>query len=287
MIPANEEIVTTGASTDGRFSRAQLLKAAGLGFALAAMPGAVAAQSVSAGAAAGLSFPYFPQVTGTYTPEEIRDMLDMLVTMERFVVANVTASLQAPIAPGLAPLHVPIEQASVVAALAHVTFLESLGAQTLTDTFTIGVPPTESSAALQRKELITTIFIGAYLAAAREFAELGQPVLAKYAFQIGAGHAEHRAMARVMQALEGTAPGILPTNKAFETDLFLYVRDAYSILSALGLFGTAPVKLTYPTTAEVMAAAGPMANLVVQTMPNNASSSVIFKGPASILAPRA
>ena len=140
---------------------------------------------------------------------------------------------------------------------------------------------------LQRKELISTIFVGAYLAAGREFAELGQPLLAKYAFQMGAENAEHRALSRAMQALEGTSASIPPANKAFETDLFLYVRDAYAVLTTLGIFGGLPVKLQYPTKETVLAAAGPMASLVVQTLPNNASTSVTFVGPASILAPRA
>lgn len=269
-----------------RLSRAQLLRAAGLGLAMAAIPVGVDAQGPSpTGAAAELSFPYFPQVNGRYTPEGIQDIFNMLVTMERFVVANVTASLQGSIAPGLTPLHLAIERASAVSALAHVDFLESLGAQSLTDTFTIGGPPGESTMALQRKELITTIFIGAYLAAGREFAELGQPLLAKYAFQTGAEHAEHRALARAIQAIEGT-PGEIPPNKAFETDLFLYVRDAYTMLGQLGVFGGLPVKLPYPARDEVLAAAGPTVHLVIQTMPNNASSSVTFSGPASVLGAR-
>ena len=126
MIRTNPEIVTSEPSIDGRFTRAQLLKAAGLGLALAALPGAAAAQSAAGAGSAALSFPYFPQVAGSYTPEEIRDMFNMLVTIERFVVANVTASLQGTIAPGLAPLHIPIEQSSVVTALAHVSFWSRL-----------------------------------------------------------------------------------------------------------------------------------------------------------------
>ena len=83
----------------------------------------------------------------------------------------------------------------------------------MTNNFTVPAPPGEATPTLQRKELITTILIGAYLAAARQFAELGQPLLAKYAFQMGAVHAEHRAMARAMQALEGVSTAIPPRTR--------------------------------------------------------------------------
>lgn len=262
-----------------RVSRGQLLKSAGAGMVLAAVPTVAAADGNPPGT---LEFPFLPQVQGRYTPENIIDIMNMLVTMERFVVANVTASLNGPTQPGLHPLHVQIEQASAVSALAHVDFLESLGASSLTDTYTVGGPPGENTAGSARKEMIVSIFVGAYLTAAREFAEWGQPLLTKYAFQMGAEHAEHRALARAVQVLEGVPKEVPPANKAFETNLFLYVRDAYQIMTGLGVFGALPVRLTYPSREAVLTAAGLMAQSVIQTTPNNAVTSVVFGGPSSI-----
>jgi len=121
---------------------------------------------------------------------------------------------------------------------------------------------------LQRKERITTLLVGAYMAAARAFAELGQPLLVKYAFQAGAVEAEQRALARAVQTLEGVPAEALPPNKAFETDLFPGVRAAYGAMDHLGLFGKLPVPLPYPSRADVLTAAGPTADLVLQKAPN-------------------
>lgn len=240
-----------------RPNRAQLIAAAGAGLALAAIPGMVAADGAR-----------IRPMDRTAAPETARDILDMLVTMERFVVANVTANLTGPHQPGLHPLHVPIEQAAAVTALAHVTFWEGQGGRSRTATFTVGAPPALATAVLQRKERITTLLVGAYMAAARAFAELGQPLLVKYAFQAGAVEAEQRALARAVQALEGVPAEALPANKAFETDLFPGVRAAYGAMEGLGLFGKLPVALPYPSRADVLTAAGPTADLVLQKAPN-------------------
>lgn len=117
------------------------------------------------------------------------------------------------------------------------------------------------------------LYVGAYLAAARQFMELRKPVLATYACQALGMHAEHRALARAVQALQGVPHEMPPPNKAFETDLFPKVRAAYKVMSDAGLFGRLPVRVPYPTRAAVLAAAGPMARLVIQTTPHNATAS--------------
>lgn len=275
----NEVSVTDGAH-GRRFSRAQLLMGAGAGIAAAALPWGAGAQTVPG----TLSFPYYPQVLGTYSPERIQDILNILLTMERFAVAAGTANYNGPAQPGINPLLVTAQQASIVTSLAHVDFLESQGAHSLSDTFSVPGSLGVSVAALQRKEGITTIFVGAYMTAAREFAELGQPTLVKWAFQGGAQLAEERATARALAAIQG-APTSPPVNKAFETDLFLYVRDAYALMTKIGLFGTGPTKFTYPSRDEALAAAGPIAAEVIQKVPNNATRSIM--SPADITKERA
>jgi hypothetical protein len=259
-----------------KLSRAQLLlAAAGAGLTLAAMPGvAAAAGSAGTGSAERLEFPFAPQVPGTYTPETIRNILNILVTMERFGVAVNVANLVGPIDPKINPVQVSIQQASLVHNIVHVDFLESLGARPLTDIFTAGPVAPFTAASLKRTEVIITIYIGAFMTAAREFAELGQPLLVKWAFQQGARYAEERALARAMMAVQNVPDANPPNNKSFETDLFVYVRDAYALLTKMGLFGGLPRRLEYPSREEALTLAGPIGAQVVQRVPNNATVSV-------------
>ena len=241
--------------------------------ALAVAPRIAAADSDGGGS---FSFPFFPAITsGSYAPENIPDILNMLVTMEHFAVAAGTANYNGQAQSGINPLFFTVQQTSIVSSLAHVDFLESQGARALTSTFSVPGTLGVSVASLQRKESIITIFIGAYMTAAREFAEQGEPLLVKWAFQAGAQLAEDRAAARTLLATQGTAAAVPPVNKAFETDLFLYVRDAYALMTSLGLFGAGSNKFPYPSRDQVLAAAGSVAAQVVQKVPNNASTSVM------------
>src|SRR5579872_4405676 len=197
-------------------SRRQLLASTAAAVAaLAVAPRIAAADSDGGGS---FSFPFFPAITsGSYAPENIPDILNMLVTMEHFAVAAGTANYNGQAQSGINPLFFTVQQTSIVSSLAHVDFLESQGARALTSTFSVPGTLGVSVASLQRKESIITIFIGAYMTAAREFAEQGEPLLVKWAFQAGAQLAEDRAAARTLLATQGTAAAVPPVNKAFET----------------------------------------------------------------------
>lgn len=78
-----------------------------------------------------------------------------------------------------------------------------------------------------------------------------------------------------------------PNNKAFETDLLLYVRDALDLWKAQGLIGGLGPTLVYPGRDAVLAAAGPMASAVLQKTPDNAGSTVVYTGPESVNGERA
>jgi hypothetical protein len=116
------------------------------------------------------------------------------------------------------------------------------------------------------------------MTATREFAELGQPTLAKLAYQAGSVEGEHRVMARAALALKGLADGIPPDNKAFETDHFLYMRDAAAALMGLGFIGGTGTALTFPGVTTALGNAGAMAAAVIQKVPNNA---VVSSTPAT------
>ena len=268
----------------GTISRAQLLTAAGAGLALAVVPGAAAAAGT--GSPQRLEFPYFPQVAGTYTPEEILDILNIMDTLEYTAIAVHTDVITNATKLGLNALTLTVEQAEVAVAQYHVDFLESLGAQPLTRTFTFRTPNDTAAAVFASTEFGTTFLVAGYMTAAREFAELGQPTLVKYAFQLGATWAEHRSLARGVLAIGGATREIPANNKAFETDHFVYVRDLWNFLKGLGLFGGNKISLSAPDRNTVLAAAGPMAKAVVQQTPNNAIVSTPSAAVGKFLAER-
>jgi hypothetical protein len=105
------------------------------------------------------------------------------------------------------------------------------------------------------------------MTAAREFAEVGQPTLVKYAYQIGATKSEHGVLGRTLLALSGASSAIPPNNNAFEPDQYLYVRDFYSYLASRGYFGKNDTPVPYLGRAAARAAAGPKASAVGQTTP--------------------
>lgn len=256
----------------GKISRAQVLAAATAGVVAAAAPAVVAhADEYS------YSYPFFPNVQGTYTPEAVPDILNNLITISAFAAAAITVALGTPASYGLTGLALGVGQSIAAAEQYHADFLGGLGAVPVTTNFTIPKALINNPVGfLAAAEISATIQVSMYMTAVREFAENGQPELAKWAYQAGAQEAEQRAVLRTLEALAGVKSAALPLNKAFETDLFLYVRDALGVYRALGLIGGDGVAFSYPGRAAVLAAAGPVATAMLQKTPNNASSTIVL-----------
>jgi len=106
------------------------------------------------------------------------------------------------------------------------------------------------------------------------FAELGQPWLVQRAFQIGATLVQERVLIRALLAVQDIPDSDPPDNKAFETDLFVYLRDVYALPMTLGLFGGFSVLLPYPSRKLVVGMAGPNAGEVLPKVPHNATVSI-------------
>jgi hypothetical protein len=269
-----------------RVSRTQLLAGMGAGLAAVLLPGMAAADGAAPAGPRALSFPFFPRATGTYTTEAIADILNVLVTAAylraTFVTANIAAGrvVTIPNEPAGSQLALRIAQADAAIEQYHIDFWSAFGAIPATTTFT------RSPADPVALEARQNVQVALYMAAVREFAELGQPTLAKWAFQVGAVEAEDRALFRILQVVGGNAAGNPPNNRAFETDLLLYVRDALSLFKSLGLIGGAGQPLSYPGRDAVLTAAGPMASALLQKAPNDVGSTVEFTGAASVLVER-
>lgn len=269
----------------GHISRAQLFKAAGAGLALAAVPGTI---SAATGGPDIRSYPYFPGVKGTYSTEPVQDILNVLVTVEHLGVTAVTLALTTYASQlQLSPLAQTVLQSTVARDQAHLDFLASMGGTPITTVFT--VPPglfASQLGLLTAVEAFETLETAAYITAVREFAEIGQPSLAKNAAQTAGIEGESRAIVRATLLSMGVATESPPGNKAFETDLLLYVRDEYSLITNLGFIGGTSPATPYPGRAAALAASGAAGAAVIQLAPNNAATTFTFTGLPSINAER-
>jgi len=264
-------------------NRAQLLAWAGAATVVAAMPRVTHA----AGAPGRLEFPFYPHVQGGYTTEDIRDILNAVVTTHYLAVTGGTTSLANAAALGLTDWQLSMQQAAVAREQYHIDFLTSLSAAPLATSFTL--PPGASSkrvVAFSAAEGALTVQVGAHMTAAREFAELGQPTLAKWMYQMGTQEAEQRAIYKTLLAIDGVPTAIPPNNKAFATDLFLYTRDVIGMYKALGLIGGSAPPVSYPGRDAALSLAGPMASAILQKRPNDAASTITVTSPASLTGER-
>lgn len=221
-------------------SRAQWFATAGAGAAALALPSLAHGQ--------------------TPTTEATADILNIADTAEHLAVTVLTAAVGNASTLGLTAnggLLLDVVQAALAEEQYHADFLEANGAKPLTDTFTVPDPKilTDPITFFSTIEVAETLFIGAYMAATREFSQMGNATLAQYAYQIGGVEAEHRVLARAALALAGN-DHIPPNNKAFETDVVYYVKDAAAMLTSLGFIGGTGAKVTYPGRAAALAAAG-------------------------------
>lgn len=236
----------------GQVSRARMLAGVGAaGAALAVGPGLVSAQSAT---------------------ETVQDIINIADTAEHLAVTLLTAAVGNASQLGLTAnggLLLSVVQAALAEEQYHADFLESAGAKTLTDTFTLPDPKiaTDFTTFFTTVASLETAFVAAYLRASTEFSQMKNRQLAQVAMEIGGVEAEHRALARAALALNGTTADDPPNNKAFESDLFAKVADAATALQQLGFIGGTGSQLTYPGRSAALAAAGPMASAVTNQQP--------------------
>ncbi|HLJ67665.1 MAG TPA: hypothetical protein VKX16_09945 [Chloroflexota bacterium] len=141
------------------------------------------------------------------------------------------------------PTLVSIVRAALREEQDHLAFIVGAGGKPLYTSFTFPQAIfTRAIDTLTFFEEAETVFIAAYMAATREFANGGHGKLAQYTFQIGGTECEHRTL---MRAGLGHMPA---NNKSFETNLFGRVAGAATTLERLGIFKPG---LDYPGGAAV------------------------------------
>jgi hypothetical protein len=240
-IPAKINELLESPSSRGHFLKGAAVAAAGLGLA----PGVVAA--------AGLKSPSHGGGSGVAPgmSESASTILDIAATAE---AAAITALYHVHLAVlggkiKVTGVKVPtnvlvsIVRAALREEQDHYAFVTGAGGRPLYTSFSF--PPaifTNAVTTLEFFEAAETIFVGAYMAANREFANAGHGTLAQYAYQIGGVECEHRTL---MRAGLGQMP---PNNKSFETNLFSQVSGAAKELAGLGIFKP---NMGYPGAAAV------------------------------------
>ncbi len=181
--------------------------------------------------------------------ESLQDIINIAVTAEAFAVTALGGALDNA-AKGLLALNAEQQQtlrAARAAERAHYDFLTSVGAKPLTTTFTIPNPKivTDVPTFLSTLVVLEEAFIAAYIAAAQQFAILGEAKYAQVALQIGAVEAEHRAGVRFYAIQAGVLSGT-PNDVAFEKALFASVGEAAAALTQLGFIGGSGAQITFP-----------------------------------------
>ena len=188
-------------------------------------------------------------LAGFQTCESVQDIINIAVTAEAFAVTALGGALENAAAGRLAlPAEAVVElRAARAAEQAHFEVLTAAGARPLTTTFTIPNPRivTDTATFLGTLVVLEEAFIAAYIAAAQQFAILGEARLAQIALQIGAVEAEHRAGVRFFAIQAGVLTGT-PNDVAFEKALFTSVGEAAAALQQLGFIGGSGTQITFP-----------------------------------------
>ncbi|HEV2661229.1 MAG TPA: ferritin-like domain-containing protein, partial [Ktedonobacteraceae bacterium] len=205
-----------------RSSRRSVLKGTVAGVTgLAAVAGVVGAGTFLAqrdeGGAAHAQF------VGAAGAEPVQTILNVAITAEQLAVTFYTEALAHADRIGFGEAARLDIAAALVEEQIHEQFLAKQKAKALTSKFSFpfGRQTFERmDAFIKVQQQLETLFVAAYIAAAREFAVLKRPDLVQIAMQIGTVEAEHRALGR---AIGGLRPA---DNHAFSPALVKNVGDA-------------------------------------------------------------
>jgi Ferritin-like domain len=131
----------------------------------------------------------------------------------------------------------------------HLDFLNSAGGKTLTDKFYVPATVLSDVNVFVKTGLAAeTAFIGAYLAATRRFAELGQPRLAATTAQHAVSEGQHLTLIRDIA-------GLIPNDLGLPAPVYYNVSDAVPTLSPFLTGGAGFIgPVSFPTAAQYTAA---------------------------------
>ncbi len=199
--------------------------------------------------------------------DAIADILNIAATAKSFAVTHYYRSLQSTTKAKFTAAQIAYLKAGLESEQAHLDFLVANGAKPLVTEFYFPAGTFDTAKTFGVVTGIAeTVFVGAYLAATRRFAELGQPLLAATAAQVAVVEGQHLA-------LVNDIAGIFPNNVALAAPVFYNVSDAVPVVQplldgkkgALGAMETTAVKP--PTADQVKTAVGKSSLLTVLPAP--------------------
>jgi hypothetical protein len=183
-------------------------------------------QGVAAGGTALLTFNQllgYNKVFGQTNGDDAQTILNLAATSEMYATTHYyTVLTESTIA--LTPGEIETLKGFLDAELQHLEYLFANNAEPVTQEFYIPEAvynDREQFASIT--EQIETAFVGAYLAGCRQFAALGQPLLAGTAAQVASIEQEHLALVRQIG-------GLRPNNASLGRALFYNVSDAVPAL---------------------------------------------------------
>ncbi len=186
--------------------------------------------------------------------DDIPTILNIAATAETLACTHYYQALKSEIRftdPQIAYIRAALEEEYI-----HLQFLNDNGGKALTDKFYFPAGTLKSKIAFGTVSAIfETVFVGAYLAATRRFAELGQPLLAATAAQVAVIEGQHLALVRETAL-------ILPNNIALGEPKFYNISEAVPVVKpildgqegALGPMDKTP--LSYPGPDAIVKAIG-------------------------------
>jgi len=171
------------------------------------------------------------------TAASIKAIFTVARTAEQLAVTFYTNGIANAAALGLTAVQKGQLQAALVEEQLHQILFTSQGGDSLADTFSFpqGTKTfTDLQTFIATQQMLEGVFDSAFLAAVREFAELGQPVLAQIASQIAAVESEHRVLGRAIAGLEPA------DNWTYAPVLISFVADAPAAVAAAGFLSPVP-----------------------------------------------
>jgi len=152
-------------------------------------------------------------------------MLNIAATAETLAVTHYHAALTSG-GLDLSEREMVILRAALSSELQHLEFINASGGKALTEQFYVRANVYNDRAIfIQQTDDAEVVFVGAWLAATRRFAELGNPRLAVVAAQVACVEQSHKALIR------GFAPDLTPNNVSLGQPILYNVSDAVPMVA--------------------------------------------------------
>jgi len=179
---------------------------------------------------AGVPLSKAPLVSAAVDPAKIKAIFTVARTAEQLAVTFYKNGLDNADALGLGPEAQGQIQAALVEEQIHQQFFTAQGGDSLADTFSFpnGAKTfSDLGTFIATQQQLEGVFDSAFLAAIREFAEMGEPRLAQIAGQIACIESEHRALGRDIGGLDPADNWVYaPVLVAFVADAPQAVKNA-------------------------------------------------------------